>query len=137
MSAPAHTSHHSNGHVCPACADLIDDLRHEVADLKRENGAAVEQTEMADLRKTFGLSKNEAWMLLVLHHAGGRVLSNEHLLLNMPTVRIDACDRDPSQVKTVVAKVRAKVGDDTIETAWGSGYRITDAGRAKVAEALL
>jgi DNA-binding response OmpR family regulator len=119
---------------CDACSDIIADLKAEIADLRTELGLAVTDDQITALRKRLGLSPNEAWALFALNQSG-RVMRFEQLLAHMPA-RGDPLDRGLDQVKTVISKVRHRVGPEVIETVWGVGYRITDAGREKVAEAL-
>lgn len=118
--------------MCARC----EELEEEIAALKRQIGVAIDASEIDRLRSRFRLSRQQAWLLASLYRAGGKVLSKDVIINHMPTRLDDGLDRDPSQANTIICILRSRTGRDWIENVWGDGYKLTDIGRAKVAEAL-
>lgn len=121
--------------TCTACAETIADLRDRVAHLERDLGESVAATDLTTIRRAYGLTNNEAWLLLALYQASPRVMTFEALLARMPCPTGDPLDRNLNQTCVVAHRVRAKAGADTLETVFGVGYRITAAGRCQVERA--
>lgn len=116
--------------TCHHCQDLRD----EIAFLKRQLGIQAQQDQISKLATRLRLPPAEAQLLSALYDAKGRVLSVYHLDEVMPAVWSD--DRDPKHVAIRVCRVRKKLGGESIKNVWGRGYCLTDLGRLLVEEAL-
>lgn len=116
-------------------ADIIDDQRAEIEQLKIDNGFFITETPIAKLRAAFSLTHQEAWLFHAIHNRGARGLTHEQAITHMPATA-DPLDRFYKQISVQVCRIRAKAGPDVIETLWAQGYRITPAGRAKIAGVL-
>lgn len=108
----------------------VDQLEATLEAMREANQPAVEMA----LQTAFGLSNSECKFLMLL--ADGKPRRKDQLHSGLYSDRID----DPPEVKIIdvfVCKVRKKVDRYglVIETIWGSGYRLNDAGGvlAKVA----
>lgn len=88
----------------------------------------------------FGLTRFRAALLARLYAAGERGLSHQALregLADLPGRRDRAQDVDEDNIVRVqIHKTRRALGEGFIETVWGTGYRMTKAGRAACDEAL-
>lgn len=115
--------------------DRCEELEAEIADLRKLNGFVLEDERHQRLRKAFGLTPIENWLLNLLYERGDRGITKEHAITHMPS-RGDPLDRDLTQVAVQVSKIRRKLGFNAIESIWSVGYRITPEGRRVVAEAL-
>lgn len=105
--------------MCNRCADLEE----QVAWLKSELGLSVERTDVDKVRRAFGLRPNEAWIVLRLAKAGGRVVSYEQLLDEMPSLTGND-DRHKSNISTHICRIRSKTDRHGVETARSVGLRI-------------
>ncbi len=104
--------------MCNRC----EALEEQIAYLKSELGQAVERTQIANVSRAFGLTPNEAWIVVRLNRAGGRVVTYNQLLEELPSPMGNE-DRLSSNINTVVCRIRAKTAPAAIETAWGLGLR--------------
>ena len=111
---------------CPHCQAL----RAEVAELRRDLGLSREMTHQRAIERGLGLQRQQARLVLALYLAAPRVVPRERL--EYAVMGPDALLKDPSTLKTIVSRVRAILGQDTIETAQGRGYQLTPAGHALV-----
>lgn len=118
--------------TCPHCQDLRD----EIAFLKRQLGVQAQQDQISTLATRLRLPPAEAQLLSALYDAKGRVLSVYQLDEVMPPVSSSADDRDLKHVAIRVCRVRKKLGEESIKNIWGRGYCLTDIGRLLVEEAL-
>ena len=67
------------------------------------------------------LTSHELRVLSYLMHQGGRVVSQAELVEH---IYAQDCDRDSNTVEVFIARLRRKLGAETIETVRGLGYRI-------------
>jgi DNA-binding response OmpR family regulator len=119
---------------CVRCVELED----RIAILEEMLGVNREEIETAVLSKAFGLSQKEAWFLLALWRAAGRVLSLWWLLDNRPKrlSEEDGTETPQNLVRVYIHKLRRKVGHDCVETIKNHGYRLTPAGMARIQKAI-
>lgn len=115
--------------------DRCDELQAEVEYLKGELGLSVSAQRLSAIRTAFNLPPARARLLLVLFAAKGRVVSPAQALDAMPP-RYGAHDRGWENVKTHICRLRKQVDTGLIVNVWGEGYRLTDAGMARVTEIL-
>ena len=107
-------------------------LRDEVAELRRTLGLAGRLTDQRAIERTFGLNHSEARLALALYDAAGKVVPR--LTLDSTVLRAESFEDGSDALKTIICRVRRKLGADTIDTAEG-GYAVTHAGRALIASA--
>jgi DNA-binding response OmpR family regulator len=126
---------------CPRC----DELRERVAWLESELGLQRDQTDVEALRRVIlrfryrsgGIgSAHCARMLLALYRAGGRAMSRYQLMEAAPPSGGGEDDRNANLVGVMMCLARRALGYGAIENVWGSGYRLTPTGIARVAEIL-
>ena len=134
-------------------------LEEKVAYLERELGHAISMKTRNVLERAFKLTNREADLLLLLYQQKeDRPINQERLFLAMYEHESDV---ELKIIDVFVCKLRKKIGDHNpigkrsdvppekkyeltgfhkswplIETGWGRGYRLTEAGRAKVKAAL-
>jgi DNA-binding winged helix-turn-helix (wHTH) protein len=115
--------------MCARC----EELEEEVAYLKSELGLIHDATLVDQIKRALGIRPGPAHLLMALYRASpGRTVSRWHLLESLPPA-----DRpDDSIVNVYVCKLREALGDDAIVTVWGTGYRLADHARARVAALL-
>lgn len=119
-----------------ALRERIDYLEAEVDRLNRLLGADAAEERVALVRTRLGVMRSVARILLVLMGGAGKVVSREALLNGYCGDKLDPPDIHTMDV--LVCKLRAalKPHGITIETVWGTGYRLAPDMRAKI-EALL
>lgn len=127
----------SLAHTIPHCA-RCEALEAEVAWLKSELSPDVRAEQLDALRK-LGLSPNAAHLLFALMARPGRAMKrallSDALLPPLDHVK----ERDGFAVVDVyICRLRKCFGFDIIDTVWGVGYRLTEAGavivRAKLGD---
>lgn len=121
-----------------SCAHC-EDLKERVAWLEGELGLSERATVAMKLRAAQPhhtvRSVGNVDMLAALYAAKGKVL-NKWQLLDATTSPSGKDDRDVKIVDIWVCHLRRNLGRDTIATAWGRGYSLTETGMAKVAAIL-
>lgn len=119
--------------TCVTC----DELRQELSRLKGEAPYA-ENITRADLLRAAHpeMAPSEVRMCLLMYDAEGRPVS----AYDLATV---VSNRDPmsladftSNVKVHIHRLRNSIGSAQVENVWGMGYRLSQQGRQRVAEAL-
>jgi DNA-binding response OmpR family regulator len=110
----------------------IEELEAEVAFLKQELGRVCDVERCAKLKAAFTLTGKEAEILLLLYDRP-RVLSKQAILSAVWGPDSDILSRT---VDVFMCKLRKKLGFPSLETIWGSGYRLTPEGRQRVKEQL-
>lgn len=127
--------------MCVRC----EELEERVAWLEGELGIQRVADHVLALRQVLDVALREqgaqrrgrnqsAELVMALYRANGRPLSRYQLLdaIPSPTGR----ERDAKIVDVWVCIARKGIGADAIENVWGRGYRLSQAGIARVAEAL-
>jgi DNA-binding response OmpR family regulator len=113
----------------------IDHLRAERDDLRRQLGREHDRRRLEQLRILFDLSPLQARMLDALLIIG--MIGKDAIL----EVYLDGLDNmsTTNSIKNRMVGLRKALAkhDIAIETDWGSGYRMTPAGRRAVEEMLL
>lgn len=137
--------------------EIIEDLREQVAYLKGQLGQLVSDDQLTKLRKAWGLTPQEARIVLALHAAGGKVCSKDYLL----SALYDNPDTAAEEkiIDVFVCKARRKLdGRNTsvsnwrgarrgeahdnapyqgmIQNVWGQGYCLTPTALARVNQLL-
>lgn len=110
--------------TCARC----EELEAALAFYRAELGLARKDDRLVALQTRLGLTAREAYLFDVLHGANGRIMSRLHLDEIIPGSRAD--DSFLQTFAVQVHRIRKKLGFDAIETVWGKGWRITEAGRA-------
>lgn len=111
-----------------------DAMREEVAELRAALGLSGSLTVRRDIAKAWGLTAGQARVVQALYDAGGRVVPRatlDHYCLTEA-----GAENGADSLKAHVCRIRAKLGRDAIETTYGGGYSMTDAGRTLVATSL-
>jgi hypothetical protein len=117
--------------TCARCSELEE----EIAYLKAQLGEFSEPEQFHRLRKA-GLTRQMADVALLLYRNTGAVQSwRVAEAMWRPDHNKDLRNAD-SQVKVRVSQIRSVLGMDVIETVFGQAYRMSDAGRAKIASIL-
>lgn len=123
--------------MCTRC----EELEERVAWLESELGIQVDITAIERLRRYFlaqarqqGRSRaGAARFVMALYGLKGRAATRLQLL--DATARDEADEgRAPKIIDVWVCIARRVLGHEAIETVWGSGYRLTAEGQARVAE---
>lgn len=115
---------------CLACADRIDELER-LAGLDEEVG------RISKIKAAFGVKDQmPARLALIMYRRGDRYVNKSEIdVIFAPRHRTG--ERDGWRLLEVtVCNLRKAMGRDAVETFWGSGYRLTPAGRAAIAQAL-
>lgn len=111
----------------------IEKLEAEVAFLKQELGLLQHVDERAKVQRACRLTRQEADVLLALYERK-RPVPKEAMLTVVWGLESDV---GVKIVDVVVCKLRRKLGSfDTINTIWGVGYELSEAGRQLVKDAL-
>jgi DNA-binding response OmpR family regulator len=118
------------------CAGCIHHaaMADEIAELRAALGLSGRLTERRAIASAFGLAPQEARLLQTLYDAGGKVVP--HRTLDSIVLGEKGYENGSDSVKVVVCRVRAKLGPEVVETTFGGGYSLSQAGRALVASAL-
>jgi DNA-binding response OmpR family regulator len=110
--------------ACAKCSAHIADLEEQVAYWKSEAGALSEERFLANLRRTYKLTPQQAVLIEAMYRSHGRPLSRDQLV---DRLRSDA--RNPEKLCDVlISLARDKLGYRAIETVWGVGYALTKKG---------
>jgi DNA-binding response OmpR family regulator len=123
--------------MCSRC----EELEEEVAYLKSELGLQADADLIESLRRAMPLgglaskAHGAAHLVAALYRAHGRTLTRDQLMERLPS-RNGRDDRDDKLCAVYVCAARKTLGHDGIQNVWGRGYRLTDAGMAKVAALL-
>ncbi len=92
------------------------------------------EEDISYIRRTLGVSPQLAVALMRLYR--GRNVAYVTIEQLLSTVYgADSDQRNDVNVKVLIHKLRAKLGARCIETEWGKGYRLTDAGVRRVESA--
>lgn len=119
--------------MCERCAELEAQIQY----LRGELGLIITAGEIGALRQTYGLSPNEAWLVLTLHKSASRPLSSYFLLENMPAVKVaNGLDRYAKVLNVMVCRIRAALGATSITTMYGQGYAAGPTLAAKIEAAM-
>lgn len=113
-----------------ALAEVTEERDHYM----RELGISRDHEAEGRVQSRLGLTTKEAALLMILHRRAGRVVTKEGLMEAMYN------GMDEPEVKIIdvfVCKLRRKIGMDAVDTIWGRGYRITEAGVALVEQAMM
>ena len=114
----------------------IEHLEAEVAYLRSEVLLDATAQQVGDLADAFRLSPGQAWIVAALLNAKpGKTVRRERLLDDQPFQRPDA-DRFGNVMDVQVSRIRQRLGRDAIETVRSIGFRLTEAGRNRIAEKL-
>lgn len=120
---------------CERCADLEE----QVAYLRSELGFQADNEAYRKLRSYLVYRQSRVGrasavrVVLALYGAKGRTLTRDQLLDAVPP---RSGEEDERQLKTIdvwVCFARRALGKAAIESVWGRGYRLTEAGMAAVA----
>lgn len=114
-----------------------EDLEEEVKYWREEHDLTVSRDHLNALRKQFGLTPQQAQLLLVLRAANGKHLTRGQIF---DAIWNDAMI-DEKIVDVIVSKLRQKLGPQkprswAIETVWGRGRMLTPAGISLIDKAL-
>lgn len=109
-------------------AARVEELTHERDHYKRELGMIRDAERVLNMKTRLGLTTQEAAVFDVLlsRPAGGSVEKNA---LFEAAWGDRAFDVHIKILDVYICKIRQKLGDDVIETIWGTGYRLTNKGR--------
>jgi len=125
-----------------AAAEMTrEDLIAEVEYLRELAYGAPDADTIDRLRRRLSLTPHEARLLLCLQRARPcRPVSKELIGRHLPLTHGHERVEDSGNVAVYVSRLRARFGREIIETQGAShlyrGYRLTDAGRAMVADAI-
>jgi len=109
--------------------ERIDVLEGEVAYWKSEATINVNHEQCGQLALALHLTTAESWILFALYRANGKVISRQRLMDEHPGKK-EPDEREGNTVQVFVFRLRSKIGVDKILTAWGAGYRLSEAGIA-------
>jgi two-component system cell cycle response regulator CtrA len=119
-----------------ALRERIDYLEAEVDRLNRLLGATASDEQIELVRSNFGVTRGLARILLVLATSTAKVVTREALLNGYCGEKLDQPDIQTMDVMVCKLRPALKPHGITIETVWGTGYRLAPDMRAKI-EALL
>lgn len=122
--------------ACPHCAAKDE----RIAWLESELGLQRDETARDKLRSALATATENARhgmngtarFVLALYGARGRAMSSQQLLDAIPPRWGGDDERLPTIVRVWASSARKTLGKDAISTAWGSGYRLTPEGMARV-----
>ncbi len=110
-----------------------DEMQAELTYLRSELGLVAENEDIAALRRGLGVREQVARIVLALK--SGRLLTPQQIGDRLPSVFAEDRD-DITLVRTLMCQARQQLGPNTIINEFGIGYRMTEAGRARVGELL-
>lgn len=123
-------------HTCPSCAAKT----RKIAELERLLDGAIYHTkrEAARLVYSLGMTTQEAELLTILYRSGLDFVNRYVLLDALPALlRTERVAESPSNhISVLVTRIRKKLGADSVQCAYGFGYRLGDDARKRVAEIL-
>lgn len=117
---------------CPRCDALTD----RVVELEHLLGVRHDAADIEKVRKALGLRDGAARLLLCLYAARGRLVTNYHLADALPPIDHGRDRQEDVLVKVLICSIRKAIGAASIQTVWGSGYRLTPEGLATVGHIL-
>jgi DNA-binding MarR family transcriptional regulator len=100
----------------------IEDLREQVATLKSKVGLARDIDAAAAFTLAWGLTRQEATLLVHLHQRSGAV--TRHSIMDAMYAESPNDEPDMKIVGVFIWKLRRKLGYDAIDTIWGQGYAL-------------
>ncbi len=124
--------------MCDRCAQLEE----EIAWLRSELGLQQRADQIEKIKALFPTWSHDrtsrpqcAELLMALYNAKGRPVTHAQLAerVSAPTAREERC---MEAVKVWVYGVRNTLGYDTISNVRGFGYKLTENGMARIAQAL-
>lgn len=110
--------------MCSAC----EELREEVARLRRELAHEIDEMLSAKLKKVLGCRPQGAAILAALYRAGQRYTSDHAL-----RAAVDSEAETRNLIKVQIWHLRKFLPQNTIESIYARGYRLTEEGRAHIA----
>jgi DNA-binding response OmpR family regulator len=110
--------------TCPRCAAL----QERIEELEYELGVGNDVLKHHQLEKYFRIRPQIARILMVLYAAGGRCVPDIVLFERMGS---PLGGEQIQVVKVQISRLRKAV-PESVETIWGRGYRITDAGKRAI-----
>jgi DNA-binding response OmpR family regulator len=117
---------------CAKC----EELKERIRELERDLEQALSQDEQVYIREYFGLTYNETDVLVQLYKAKGRAVQNWTLLDNLPARRTSDYRNSSNVIRVIVHSIRNRMSQDSIETAWGYGYRLGKPGLERIQAAI-
>lgn len=112
-------------------ARRIEFLEQENADLRKKLGHSFEEEAALALNRRYRLRPSPARIAAALYiHGAKRPVSKTFLLERIGS------EADPKCIDVWIWYIRQKLGSDTVETYWGVGYIMPEAGRIRVEAAL-
>lgn len=123
-------------HQCETLRKRCESKDERIADLERELGLDLNRAEIAALAAALRVRPQASRLLLGLYKAKGRTLSSARCMAFMPPHFTYEDDRLQSTVRVMVYQIRSATSHGIIQTVFGHGYRITEAGAARVAAIL-
>ncbi len=124
--------------ICPHCVEFMnetEDLREQLRAYQDEEASRLADDRFLKLRRAFGLTEQQSWVLLSLYDANGRPVSRGWIADN----RIGRKKRDLAKDKNVdvlICHSRKKLPPNSIDNVWGRGFALTSKGILAVREAL-
>jgi len=109
--------------------ERVAELEERVAYLESELGLAQNTARESLFRQAFGLTGQEARLVMALYDVKGRILSKYQL---EDAIQRVAGGTALKIADVYVCRVRKRMGYDAIETVWGLGYKLTPKGVAMV-----
>lgn len=114
----------------------IAELEEENAYLRSELGQHTDTHRLVAIRSRWpGFTPSHAAIVAALYGARGQFLTKPQIDDVMPHSD-HVADRDLKCVDVRICQIRKMMGASTIETIWGKGYRLSDAGALLVHAAL-
>lgn len=114
--------------TCAHC----EELKAEVAFLKSELALDTDEARLGAVMRGSGLGPQTSRVLLFLHTRAGRFVGSAAIEEAMPEAHF-AGRQSPTTVRVQIMRVRKALGDEGVETLWGTGsYRMTRKGKAVV-----
>lgn len=110
----------STATTCKEC----ERREEEIAALRRELSDVRAWESREAFRSAFRLTPGEGRVLALLYGARGRLVT--HATLDRFALSEKGYENGAGSVKTVISRLRAKVGHAWIQTVHGSGYRLSE-----------
>lgn len=125
----------------PAAEMTREELIEEVSFLRGVMYGDPSDDDLCKLKVAFRVYPSEARILLLLERAHGRTVAKWRLEEEVPPVRVESRSTETNSLAVRLSHIRSAIGRASIQTVLGVGcealgYRLTDAGRQVVAEAL-
>jgi DNA-binding response OmpR family regulator len=103
--------------------ERIEQLEFEVEHWKREACQLVEDDTVEAIQLHFDLSETEAMICTALYQRRDKLMSSVRLEGMLDEER--GCSLESNIVSVMICKIRAKLGEEAIETVRGRGYRLS------------